>query len=107
MLHMCLIVYSSRRRDTRCALVTGVQTCALPISNRPPGVVATTSVNVPPRSTAKRQAFIFAILFPAWRANLAGGGVNVQRRGAPARFLPARTARPAGADGPAVDSRCR
>src|SRR3546814_3553748 len=26
--------FSSRRRDTRCALVTGVQTCALPISNR-------------------------------------------------------------------------
>src|SRR3546814_2720692 len=27
---MC--VFSSRRRQTRCALVTGVQTCALPIS---------------------------------------------------------------------------
>src|SRR3546814_8250974 len=26
--------YSSRRRHTRCALVTGVQTCALPISRR-------------------------------------------------------------------------
>src|SRR3546814_7408887 len=25
------MVYSSRRRHTRCALVTGVQTCALPI----------------------------------------------------------------------------
>src|SRR3546814_4983649 len=34
---MCSIVrllffFSSRRRHTRCALVTGVQTCALPIS---------------------------------------------------------------------------
>src|SRR3546814_2369256 len=31
---VCLRVYvfSSRRRHTRCALVTGVQTCALPIS---------------------------------------------------------------------------
>src|SRR3546814_7962272 len=35
--------FSSRRRHTRCALVTGVQTCALPISRRsgsaglPPG----------------------------------------------------------------------
>src|SRR3546814_3203442 len=30
----CLVVFffSSRRRHTRCALVTGVQTCALPIS---------------------------------------------------------------------------
>src|SRR3546814_14333601 len=26
--------FSSRRRHTRCALVTGVQTCALPISNQ-------------------------------------------------------------------------
>src|SRR3546814_2258196 len=29
---MELFVFSSRRRHTRCALVTGVQTCALPIS---------------------------------------------------------------------------
>src|SRR3546814_4728694 len=28
--------FSSRRRHTRCALVTGVQTCALPISRDPP-----------------------------------------------------------------------
>src|SRR3546814_2581266 len=27
--------FSSRRRHTRCALVTGVQTCALPISEQP------------------------------------------------------------------------
>src|SRR3546814_2415979 len=27
-----LLFFSSRRRHTRCALVTGVQTCALPIS---------------------------------------------------------------------------
>src|SRR3546814_9652357 len=30
---MCVVFFfSSRRRHTRCALVTGVQTCALPIS---------------------------------------------------------------------------
>src|SRR3546814_7802961 len=29
---MCCCFFSSRRRHTRCALVTGVQTCALPIS---------------------------------------------------------------------------
>src|SRR3546814_17468699 len=28
----CVFFFSSRRRHTRCALVTGVQTCALPIS---------------------------------------------------------------------------
>src|SRR3546814_5161854 len=32
-----VVLCSSRRRHTRCALVTGVQTCALPIS--PPGYV--------------------------------------------------------------------
>src|SRR3546814_3613123 len=30
---MCVFFFSSRRRHTRCALVTGVQTCALPIFN--------------------------------------------------------------------------
>src|SRR3546814_11235686 len=30
--HISNIFFSSRRRHTRCALVTGVQTCALPIS---------------------------------------------------------------------------
>src|SRR3546814_2041414 len=34
LLHNCLcFFFSSRRRHTRCALVTGVQTCALPISS--------------------------------------------------------------------------
>src|SRR3546814_5007737 len=31
---VCFFFFSSRRRHTRCALVTGVQTCALPISYR-------------------------------------------------------------------------
>src|SRR3546814_5627004 len=29
---LCFFFFASRRRHTRCALVTGVQTCALPIS---------------------------------------------------------------------------
>src|SRR3546814_20826672 len=29
---ICIFFFSSKRRHTRCALVTGVQTCALPIS---------------------------------------------------------------------------
>src|SRR3546814_2778144 len=29
---VCFFFFASRRRHTRCALVTGVQTCALPIS---------------------------------------------------------------------------
>src|SRR3546814_2443551 len=34
---MSLVFFSSRRRHTRCALVTGVQTCALPIYRRRAG----------------------------------------------------------------------
>src|SRR3546814_12885339 len=34
-MHICFVFFfSSRRRHTRCALVTGVQTCALPIFYR-------------------------------------------------------------------------
>src|SRR3546814_8692210 len=33
MYRVYLVFFSSRRRHTRCALVTGVQTCALPIFN--------------------------------------------------------------------------
>src|SRR3546814_1922345 len=32
-IYVTLFFFSSRRRHTRCALVTGVQTCALPISD--------------------------------------------------------------------------
>src|SRR3546814_10097379 len=32
--YVFMFFFSSRRRHTRCALVTGVQTCALPICNR-------------------------------------------------------------------------
>src|SRR3546814_10258930 len=37
--------FSSRRRHTRCALVTGVQTCALPISAFRDRLVANGAVN--------------------------------------------------------------
>src|SRR3546814_10044404 len=37
--------FSSRRRHTRCALVTGVQTCALPISDNP-ALAAATGIDV-------------------------------------------------------------
>src|SRR6188472_4706045 len=42
--------FSSRIRHTRCETVTGVQTCALPIS------MPMTSVRKPPRSSAARTA---------------------------------------------------
>src|SRR3546814_13452616 len=39
--------FSSRRRHTRCALVTGVQTCALPILGRSVRTLATQGPAVP------------------------------------------------------------
>src|SRR3546814_5800544 len=37
---MFIFFFSSRRRHTRCALVTGVQTCALPILANQPSAAA-------------------------------------------------------------------
>src|SRR3546814_18320628 len=48
---MCYVLYfSSRRRHTRCALVTGVQTCALPIftTTRDPDGRTTVFDRLPP-----------------------------------------------------------
>src|SRR3546814_6979282 len=47
---MCCVFFSSRRRHTRCALVTGVQTCALPIcfqAETPAGTILHSKV-IPP-----------------------------------------------------------
>src|SRR3546814_7219980 len=41
---LSVVFFSSRRRHTRCALVTGVQTCALPISGAPNFVVGVTNL---------------------------------------------------------------
>src|SRR3546814_15876985 len=46
----CMFFFSSRRRHTRCALVTGVQTCALPIS--------TTSTAISERKICCRSASV-------------------------------------------------
>src|SRR3546814_8993886 len=42
-----LCFFSSRRRHTRCALVTGVQTCALPISDHHDGDGSPDRLNTP------------------------------------------------------------
>src|SRR3546814_3849687 len=58
---MVCFFFSSRRRHTRCALVTGVQTCALPISK--------VFMMVPKfqdkrrRQSAKRNDFLAAFLY--------------------------------------------
>src|SRR3546814_8493681 len=48
-LSILFFFFSSRRRHTRCVLVTGVQTCALPISPPLWGIGLTATVN--PRAT--------------------------------------------------------
>src|SRR3546814_20227840 len=51
---ICIFFFSSRRRHTRCALVTGVQTCALPISL---GAAKSGTMRAPaPRSMAGRSS---------------------------------------------------
>src|SRR3546814_17807749 len=47
----CYVVFSSRRRHTRCALVTGVQTCALPISATAPRLLLVTGLSGAGKST--------------------------------------------------------
>src|SRR3546814_10450834 len=44
---MFMFFFSSRRRHTRCALVTGVQTCALPISRQLKPTIGETLANQP------------------------------------------------------------
>src|SRR3546814_6367374 len=47
--------FSSRRRHTRCALVTGVQTCALPIWNMMMAAHAITPADILPYETYAKE----------------------------------------------------
>src|SRR3546814_8506160 len=49
-----MFFFSSRRRHTRCALVTGVQTCALPICANPrsPAIIQIPRIAMSPRHAA-------------------------------------------------------
>src|SRR3546814_15373997 len=55
--------FSSRRRHTRCALVTGVQTCALQISStRPKSSVSVSVRDSRPMRSARGKLLVLAIL---------------------------------------------
>src|SRR3546814_2408761 len=60
-----LFFFSSRRRHTRCALVTGVQTCAHPIYA---SFIALSKVLPVPMSFAKPGARIVALIKPQFEA---------------------------------------
>src|SRR3546814_18410223 len=107
-----IFFFSSIRRHTRCALVTGVQTCALPIcasggtgrallsapAFRP--VLPDRSPHCPPAMPARRSdpaSHRAARSVPACRAAVRW------RRSAPVRQSPPPPARPAGRDAPRSD----
>src|SRR3546814_2253550 len=77
------VFFSSRRRHTICALVTGVQTCALPISRpflahfRQMGLSATDDE----RKHARRRGGCRTEIF------VANGGVHPAERGALRQFI--------------------
>src|SRR3546814_18233196 len=58
---MVVFFFSSRRRHTRCALVTGVQTCALPIciNTKGPGNLATAAAGLGARLAHVSTDFVF------------------------------------------------
>src|SRR3546814_2646741 len=55
-----LFVFSTQRRHTRCTLVTGVQTCALPIFSRPVATGRTLMAIRTPLSHARRVSLVAA-----------------------------------------------
>src|SRR3546814_7915978 len=72
----CLFFFASRRRHTRCALVTGVQTCALPIlmENGPVYQVLSFVVNV---LRSVPFLILLIVMIPLTRV-LAGTSLGVQ-----------------------------
>src|SRR3546814_14808850 len=81
---LSVFFFSSRRRHTRCALVTGVQTCALPISARlrtvPFGVVMSSEF----LAAGGGVPAVWELF--GWRnCSLGGAGAAATARGAGAR----------------------
>src|SRR3546814_4625405 len=91
--------FSSRRRHTRCALVTGVQTCALPIcGQRRAARRSDRAAPAPARGRTRRRCATRAPAPrcvpsspPRWRS--AGGAAGRRRRGWPSRCAGAEIGR--------------
>src|SRR3546814_9282651 len=87
---MCCF-FSSRRRHTRCALVTGVQTCALPISGLLLQIAATAGLDAEAARTQMLSPSTVGILNRD-RADVKTAGV----RGTPTFFVNGRRLDPFG-----------
>src|SRR3546814_10468439 len=70
-LFRCYLFFSSRRRHTRCALVTGVQTCALPIFTREAGETGTAGLFDTELTSGLYYVYVVVDL-PLLRRNLGG-----------------------------------
>src|SRR3546814_3326091 len=77
---ICYFFFSSRRRHTRCALVTGVQTCALPIYR--PRVAVDTQVygGVVVAFGTQRRLQAADVIFRAAPEADGGGGRLIRKR---------------------------
>src|SRR3546814_10978082 len=74
---MCyLVFFSSRRRHTRCALVTGVQTCALPICRSSRG-------SIHPSVAALRRISCYALHTPSGNLCLRADEPEIEGGGTP------------------------
>src|SRR3546814_4613377 len=102
MLSACLFFFSSRRRHTRCALVTVVQTCALPISGgRLLGPLPAQDLREPPDepdAAHHRPADTYRRALPdrrrgAWSAARCPPRASTTTRKAPDRRAPRRDRR--------------
>src|SRR3546814_8618312 len=77
-LFFCLFFFSSRRRHTRCALVTGVQTCALPISS--PRSCSSGSTGVPKGVVYRHRHFVSQVEMLRAAFGTQPGGVDLPTR---------------------------
>src|SRR3546814_12611753 len=101
MLVCSFFFFSSRRRHTRCALVTGVQTCALPISPCPPRV-AKLAESIGPHPSHHRVRLLMAS--PAERSGRqVSRAIDALRRGPPVVIRDGKTEATVLAVGPAED----
>src|SRR3546814_4141444 len=95
-LFFCIFFFSSRRRHTRCALVTGVQTCALPIlvrqlpAGEPKREAVAAALKLTPRTLLRRLAdenAHYKALLNDTRRELAFAYLRQNRSGAEITYL--------------------